>query len=404
MSALALAEAAFYRINADEERLQAYAWLDRDTTMAEALRLDTHDVDGPLSGHTVAIKDIFDTADMPTACGSPIYAGRRPGRDAAAVAAIRAAGGLIVGKAVTTEFAHLTPGPTRNPHNPAHTPGGSSSGSAATVAAGGATLATGTQTAGSIVRPAAFCGVVGYKPSFATISRSGLALFGETLDTIGGFARTVADVASFVGVMAGRRDLVGLSAEHAPRLAVWATPDADDAQPYALAELERVARIAAAKGAQVAAFSGGAEWHPLLEAQKTIMAWEGGKALAYERATHGALLSDPLRAYLDAAGQIAVPTYLDALARRKALGAGLLAAMESFDAILTLSAHGEAPRAEAGTGDPQFNRVWTLLGGPALHLPTATGPAGLPIGVQLVGPLGSDPGFLRAALWMEQAL
>ncbi|MFW5881188.1 MAG: amidase, partial [Roseicyclus sp.] len=207
MSATSLAEAALDRIAADEDRLHAYAWIDREAALAEARRLDARGETGPLSGHAVAIKDIFDTADMPTACGPPIYRDRRPGRDAASVAAIRAAGGLVVGKAVTTEFAHLTPGPTRNPHDTARTPGGSSSGSAATVAAGGASLATGTQTAGSIVRPAAFCGVVGLKPSFATISRSGLASFGETLDTIGGFARTVSEAALLVSVMAGRDDL-----------------------------------------------------------------------------------------------------------------------------------------------------------------------------------------------------
>jgi Asp-tRNA(Asn)/Glu-tRNA(Gln) amidotransferase A subunit family amidase len=153
MPAITFAESAFERITAHEERLHAYAWLDFDTIVAEARRMDTEGIYGPLSGHTVAIKDIFDTADMPTGCGSPIYEGRRPNRDAAAVAAIRAAGGLVIGKAVTTEFAHLTPGPTRNPHNVTHIPGGSSSGSAATVAAGGATLVTGTQTAGSIIRP-----------------------------------------------------------------------------------------------------------------------------------------------------------------------------------------------------------------------------------------------------------
>lgn len=404
MSAIELAEAALKRIHEDEERLHAYAWLDADTVRAEARRLDQEHLRGPLSGHTVAIKDIFDTVDMPTACGSAIYADRRPARDAAAVAAIRAAGGLVIGKSVTTEFAHLTPGPTRNPHNLAHTPGGSSSGSAATVAAGGASLATGTQTAGSIIRPAAFCGVVGYKPSFAMISRNGLSLFSETLDTIGGFARSVPDVALFVGVMAGRADLVPPVSPQAPRLAVWATPDADGAEPCVLAELERVADVATSAGAVVTALPDAAGWEALLAAQKVIMAWEGVRALAFERQVHRDLLSDALRTYLDAAALTAPETYLDALLTRRTLGAELTAAMQPFDAVVTLSAHGEAPLAETGTGDPHFNRVWTLLGGPALHLPTGTGPRGLPIGVQLVGHPGRDHRLLGAAAWLEAAL
>lgn len=404
MSAPDLAKAALDRIAQDEDRLLAYACLDRDTVLAEAERLDRAGTHGPLSGHVVAIKDIFDTADMPTACGSPIYAGRRPARDAAAVAAIRAAGGLVVGKSVTTEFAHLTPGPTRNPHNPAHTPGGSSSGSAATVAAGGANLATGTQTAGSIIRPAAFCGVVGYKPSFATVSRSGLSLFSETLDTIGGFARNVADAALLVGVMAGRADLMQPATPRAPRLALWPTPDAASAEPCVLAELDRVADIAAAAGATVETLTGDYGWHPLMDAQKAIMAWEGVRALAPERQAHPDLLSDALRAYLDAAAPMVPATYLDALETRATLGKALDAALAPFDAVLTLSAPGEAPLAETGTGDPQFNRVWTLLGGPALHLPTGQGKLGLPIGVQLVGASGRDRGLLAAASWLEAAL
>lgn len=404
MPAITLAEAAFERILADEDRLHAYASLDFDTIVAEARRMDAEGITGPLSGHTVAIKDIFDTADMPTACGSPIYEGRQPKRDAAAVSAIRAAGGLVIGKAVTTEFAHLTPGPTRNPHNVAHTPGGSSSGSAATVAAGGATLATGTQTAGSIIRPASFCGIVGYKPSLSTISRSGLALFGETLDTIGGFGRTVSDAATFIGAMAGREDLMKPETNGVPRLAVLATPDVADAEAYALAELDRVAKRAASKGARVEDLSADAEWGALLDAQMTIMAWEGARSLAYERAMQGTLLSGPLRAYLEEGAAITTEAYLAATSVRQKVGSRLSEAIGAFDAVLTLSAHGEAPRVETGTGNPQFNRVWTLLGGPAMHLPTATGPTGLPIGVQLVSATATDANLISTARWLESVL
>ena len=405
MSRVELARAALERIAAREPEIHAYAHLDRDAALAEARRLDAEGADGPLSGHVVAIKDIFDTADMPTGRGSPIYGGHRPPRDAAAVAAIRQAGGLVIGKAVTTEFAHLTPGPTRNPHDTTRTPGGSSSGSAATVAAGGATLATGTQTAGSIIRPAAYCGVVGYKPSFATISRSGLALFGETLDTIGGFAASVADAALFIGAMAGRPDLSAAgAAEHGgpPRLAIWPTPAAGEAEDPVREALEQVATAAARAGATVVPLAAEAGWWwDLLEAQQTVMAREGAQALAWERTARRALLSDPLRAYLDDGAEVSAPDYLAALAVRQETGGRLFEAMAPFDAVLTLSAPGEAPLAATGTGDPRFNRVWTLLGGPALHLPTGTGPSGLPVGVQLTAPPGADARLLSAARWLE---
>jgi Asp-tRNA(Asn)/Glu-tRNA(Gln) amidotransferase A subunit family amidase len=236
------------------------------------------------------------------------------------------------------------------------------------------------------------------------ISRSGLSLFAETLDTIGAFARTVSDVALFVGVMAGRDDLVLPVRPRAPRLALWVTPDADYAEPCVVAELERMADAAATAGAVVERWSDAQGWQMLLEAQKVIMAWEGVRALAFERRGHPDLLSDPLRAYLDAAALTSPETYQESLHARQTTGATLNGAMQPFDAILTLSAHGEAPLADAGTGNPHFNRVWTLLGGPALHLPTATGPLGLPIGVQLVGHPGSDLRLLDAASWLERAL
>lgn len=399
-----LAEAALDRITADEDRIRAYAFLDRDTVLAEARRLDTAGTEGPLTGDIVAIKDIFDTADMPTACGSPIHAGRRPGRDAAAVAAIRAAGGLVIGKAVTTEFAHMTAGPTRHPANIRHTPGGSSSGSAASVAAQGVTMATGTQTAGSIIRPAAFCGIVGFKPTFGTISRSGLALFGETLDTIGGFARSVDAAARFVGAMSDRPGLIASHRSGPPKLAIWRTPDAHLADDAAIAELDRVAALAARRSATVTEFGGGSGWNALMTAQQTIMAYEGARSLAWERRTHPDLLSAPLRGYLADGAAIDGAAYL--AARQTAINetARLLDEMADVDAILTLSAHGEAPLAETGTGNPHFNRVWTLVGGPALHLPTGTGPAGLPLGVQLVTIPHADERLVELALWVEDTV
>ncbi|MCR8547394.1 amidase [Salipiger sp. P9] len=404
MTAVDLTESALERIENRETDLLAYAFLDRDAALAEARRIEASGLAGPLSGHVIAVKDVFDTADMPTGYGSAIYGGHRPRRDAAAVSAIRAAGGLIIGKTVTTEFAHMTAGPTRNPHNLLHTPGGSSSGSAATVAAGGATLATATQTAGSVIRPAAFCGVVGFKPSFGTISRSGLSLFGESLDTIGGFARSVAEAACFVGAMAERADLISPERAAAPRIAVWTTPDHALADDAAIAELERVAARASAAGAQVSAFETRADWQALQQAQNTIMAYEGARALAYERREKSALLSTALRLYLEEGAKISGDSYFAALKTAQAAARILLDDLQDYDVLLTLSAHGEAPLISEGTGNPHFNKVWTLLGGPALHLPSGTGPAGLPLGVQLVsGPL-QDARLVAAALWLESAL
>lgn len=399
-----LAEAALDRIAADEDRIKAYAFIDRDIALAEARRLDAEGIDRPLSGEIVAIKDIFDTEDMPTACGSAIHAGRRTGRDAAAVAAIRAAGGLVIGKSVTTEFAHMTAGPTRHPANIRHTPGGSSSGSAATVAALGATMATGTQTAGSIIRPAAFCGIVGFKPTFGTISRSGLSLFSETLDTIGGFARSVEGAARFVGAMADRPGLISPQRAGPPKLAIWRTPDARLADDAAIAELERVADTAARHGATVTDFAGGLGWSALMHAQKTIMSYEGARSLAWERHAHPGLLSTPLLSYLEEGAKVDGAAWLDAQRLAITEIARLLDEMAGFDAILTLSAHGEAPFASTGTGDPHFNRVWTLVGGPSLHIPTGAGPAGMPLGVQLVGAPQRDEELVGTGLWLETAI
>jgi Asp-tRNA(Asn)/Glu-tRNA(Gln) amidotransferase A subunit family amidase len=404
MSLSKLANATLERIATKEDQLRAFAYVDPDWVHAEVKRLDNSGKKGPLFGEVVAIKDIFDVAQMPTGCGSPIRDGRRASRDAAAVAAIRSAGGLIIGKSVTTEFACMTPGPTSNPHNADRTPGGSSSGSAAAVAEGLVSMATGTQTAGSIIRPAAFCGVVGFKPSFATISRSGLFLFGETLDTIGGFSRDVLGASRFVGVMADRPDLIAPHSIDRPKLAIWHTPDADLAEPAAIEELERVAGIAARAGADVVPFTAGSGWNSLQCAHSTIMAYEGARSLAFERIAHPDLLSDALHVYLAEGAQIDGYIYLQARLNMARETINLHNEMSGFDAILTLSAAGEAPRAETGTGNPHFNKVWTLMGGAALHLPTGTGPLGLPIGVQVYSPPQQDARAVAVALWLEATL
>lgn len=388
-----------------EPVLRAYAHLDPDAALAAARALDGRDDPGPLGGAVVAIKDIFDTADMPTCCGSPIHAGRRPGRDAAAVAAIRAAGGVIVGKSVTTEFAYMNPGPTTHPLNSAHTPGGSSSGSAASVAAGGADFATGTQTAGSIIRPAAFCGVAGFKPSRGLVSRSGLALFSETLDTIGGFARDVAGVARLVGAMAGRRDLIALApAPVAPRVGVVRGAEWGLATPEAHAALESAAARFARAGASVRDVDLPEPCRGLLPVQQAVMAHEGARALAWEAAAAWDSLSAPLQALIEEGRGVDARDHAAHMRRTVRARAAMAGFFEDVDVALTLSAPGEAPEGLASTGDSSFNRVWTLLGGPALNLPAGTGPSGLPLGVQLVGPVWRDAETAAFALWAEAVL
>ena len=404
MSVIELAKATLERIAVGENRIRAFAHLDHDTVYAEAKRLQNTGAKGPLSGEVIAVKDLFDVAGMPTRCGSAIYGEHQAQRDSAAVASIRAAGGLIIGKSVTTEFAYMTPSLTRNPHNFDRTPGGSSSGSAASVAAHFVTMATGTQTAGSIIRPAAFCGVVGFKPSFATISRSGLSIFGETLDTIGGFSRDVATVSRVVGVMADRPGLITPERIRAPKLALWRTPDADQADDAALAELERVANAAARAGAVVTEFKGGSGWSALLQAHTTIMAHEGARSLGYEFNTHPNLLSISLHDFLSKGAKIDGKSYLKARHVSIQESAKLLLEMSSFDAILTLSAVGEAPCYTNSTGNPHFNKVWTLVGGPAFHLPTGTGQTGMPLGVQICCAPQEDERAAAVALWLEAAI
>jgi amidase len=393
------------RIATSEASLRAYAHFDADSARAAADALARRGDAGPLAGRAVAVKDIFDTVDMPTGRGSPIYANCRPERDSAAVAAIRSAGGIVVGKSVTTEFAFMNPGSTVNPHDATRTPGGSSSGSAATVAAGGAQFATGTQTAGSIIRPAAFCGVVGFKPSFGAVSRSGLALFSETLDTVGGFAQTAREAALFVGVMAGREDLFAVeAASAAPRIGVYRAAEWGVATPEAHAALEHAAQRLSAAGAHVSDIDLPVPCRGLLPEQDAIMAFDGAAALAWEATARADALSPVLRDYLTKGRAMEGADHARRLAR-VALARGAAAALfDDFDAILTLSAPGEAPKGLASTGDSSFNRVWTLLGLPAMHLPFATGPAGMPLGAQLIGRMWGEADLAATAIWAERVL
>lgn len=404
LKAVDLVRACLDRIAEREPEVHAFVQLGADAALARARELDAGTVRGLLHGLPFGVKDLFDTFDLPTGYGSPIYAGQQPQADAAAVALCREAGAVLLGKTVTTELANMFPGVTRNPHNPLHTPGGSSSGSAAAVADGMLPLTLGTQTAGSLIRPAAFCGVVGYKPSHNRVPKAGVKSLSETLDTVGGFGRSVRDVALLGAVLTGDErlaDPVAFEQTAVPRIGwcqtpEWAQADADTQQAWAQAE-----QLLAGHGAPLAlpgSLSG------LVAVQKAVQAFETARSLSHERLHHRHQLSTPLQALIADGLTISGDTHalnLQATAHARQQAQTLFA---SFDVIIAPSSIGEAPAGLDGTGDPLFCRGWTLLGLPCVHLPFARGSKGLPVGLQLVGAYGDDHRLLAAAHWVHQRL
>ena len=357
----------------------------------------------PLRGLPIGIKDIFDTADFPTEYGSPIYRDNRPAADAAVVAMTRRAGALVAGKTVTTAFAHMAPAATRNPINLEHTPGGSSSGSAAAVAAAMVPIALGTQTGGSVIRPAAFCGVAGFKPSYKLIPTVGVKCFSWHLDTVGLFAASVADVA-FATAAITQRDLrVDRAEPPAPRIGVlrflWA-----EASPAMRDAVEATAETAARAGARVADVT----LPPILEeawrAHPVIQDYEAYRALAFEYDHHREHIPAVTRELLDAAASITADAY-DAARRSTRLARRALAdLMQDCDVLLTASAPGAAPRGLGSTGSAIFNRLWTLMGTPAVNVPGLVDADGLPLGVQVIGRFGRDRAALEAAWFVEKTI
>ncbi len=386
-----------------EPVMRAWVHLNADQALAQARRIDATTSGAQLRGVPVGVKDVFDTFDMPSRYGSPIYADYQPRSDAAVVALLRGVGGLVLGKTVTTEFATFTPNVTTNPHNPAHTPGGSSSGSAAAVAAGMVPVAFGTQTIGSVIRPAAYCGVVGYKPSFGLLPRIGVKAISDCLDTVGCFTRSVADAAFFVGALARRPLAIG-AGNHAPRIGLCLTAQ----WPHAQAETQALfaglgARLSGA-GANVVDFSLPALYDGINAAQDIIAAVEMAACLADEHRRFSHLMSERLRTRLDEGAAVPVSEY-DAAMALATLGRQSLAdAMTKIDVLVVPSAMGEAPKGLGATGDPVFNRTWSLMHTPCVHVPLTTGPNGLPLGVQVVGRVGDDARALACAHWIEQRL
>jgi Asp-tRNA(Asn)/Glu-tRNA(Gln) amidotransferase A subunit family amidase len=410
ISAEELVRACLDRIAGEDGPLGAFEHVDPAGALAQARRVDATSPRPPLAGLPVGVKDIVDTADLPTECGFAGWRGRRPHRDAACVARLRAAGAVVLGKTVTTEFAFFKPGKTRNPHDPARTPGGSSSGSAAAVAARLAPAALGTQTAGSIIRPASFCGIVGFKPTHGLLSMDGIVPFAPSLDTLGFLVRRVADVPLLLapllpsppGAPAARSTPIVRG--EAPRIALCRTEQWALAEPSTQRIVEDAAARAGRAGARVEERDLGPEFTGLVEAQRTIMAAEAARTFRPVLAEHGEALSAVLRDLVREGERVGVER--EEAARRQAARCRdlLREPFERFDALLTPSTIGEAPLGLGSTGDPAFNRIWTLLGTPCVSLPGAIGPAGMPVGVQLVGPRGADEALVAVAEWVERAL
>jgi Asp-tRNA(Asn)/Glu-tRNA(Gln) amidotransferase A subunit family amidase len=404
ISAEQITRACLSRIQEREPTVQAWTALRADAALARARELDRGPIQGMLHGLTLGVKDLFDTADLPTGYGSPIYADYRPQADAATVALCRQAGAIVLGKTVTTEFATFKPGPTRNPHNPAHTPGGSSSGSAAAVADYMTHLAFGTQTAGSIVRPAAFCGIVGYKPSFGHITRAGVKSISESLDTIGGFGRTVDDIALLAAAITRDKRLLNLDMEAAPRIGLCRTPDWSSADKDAQAAIESAASALSSAGAHVSDASLPETFAGLGEIQNQVMAFEAFQALSHERRTAYTQISPRLVELLELGAGVSYENHQHNLVLARRASQNIDALFDRYDVLLTPGTPGEAPLFETGTGSPLFCRTWTLLGLPCVQLPFTSGTHGLPVGVQLVGRFAADYPLLQSARWVQEQL
>jgi aspartyl-tRNA(Asn)/glutamyl-tRNA(Gln) amidotransferase subunit A len=419
--AVDLAQAALNRIAVLEPELRAWAWLDGEHVLAQARALDAHRATGrpigPLHGLPVGVKDIIDTARIPTENGCPVDRGRVPVLDAFVVTRLKAAGAVLMGKTVTTELAYLHPGPTRNPTNPAHTPGGSSSGSAAAVAAGMVPLAIGTQTGGSVIRPAAYCGITGFKPSFGAIPRTGILSQSPSLDTVGVFARSVEDAALLAELLFGHDPADSAtfpappprllstalaSPPVTPMLAFVRPPGWADADPQTHAAMRE---LTTALGEQCfeATLPSVFDEAPLIR-ERINFAEMAKCCFAYERRGRD-VLGDETLAAIDAGKAVLARDYLAALDWPHILNAALGPVFDRCDAILTPATPGPAPLGLGSTGSSIFNGIWTLCGTPAITLPLLEAENGLPMGAQLVGRRGDDARLLRTARWLAtQAL
>ena len=417
LSSVELVKSCLSRIAETDGAIKAWAFLDEGAALAQAAECDRIRIaglaTGSLHGIPVALKDIIDTAKMPTQRGSVIFEGRQTDHVARLVELLREAGAVVMGKTVTTEFAFVHANETRNPHNPDHTPGGSSSGSAAAVAAMHVPLAIGTQTNGSVIRPASFCGVFGFKPTRGVISRDGILQTSVSLDQVGCFGRSLADVALLTDAIGGydQRDAVSFArprpnmsagaaadAPVTPTLAWFDLPFNDRLSDDALDGIDAVIEIL---GPSVERMAAADTLSDLVAVQATIHEYEIAQHQAEVFETHWNQISDTLRPVITRARTITKAQYDDALAVKTSAEGFFKAFFMDYDAIIAPSAAGEAPTFGNGTGDPIFCTLWTLAGLPCISLPMLVGETGLPIGVQLIGPAEKDDRLLRTARWLQ---
>jgi len=405
LSCETVARACLDRIAARETDVHAWSHCDPDQAIAAARELDRKGASGPLAGVPFGVKDIIDSADMPTEWGTPIHRGRQPERDASCIALSRKAGGLLLGKTVTTEFANLHPGPTRNPHDLTRTPGGSSSGSAAAVADFMVPIAIGTQTTGSTIRPASFCGVIGYRPTYGDMRLHGVMEASASVDTLGILARTVEDVALYRDVLLGVPPVAVATPARPPRIGFCRTHGWDALEPSTRNSLEEAAQTLARAGAEVRDVEMPPEFARLNEAHRWITSFEFARTFAWEIEHHWDEISETLRKGRIADGlSCSLETYLG----MKALADRCRAAADSVfgdcDVLLTAAAFGEAPIGwNAFVGVSVF-QMWTVLHMPSITLPVFKGPNGMPVGAQLVARRQDDRGLFAASRWVQQRL
>ncbi|HSB25219.1 MAG TPA: amidase [Burkholderiaceae bacterium] len=404
------------RIRADDERVRAWAFVDEQRALDQARNVDRvrreGHATGPLHGLPVGVKDIIDTADMPTEDGTVLHAGRRPDYDATVVQRLRSAGAIILGKTVTTELATYSPGPTCNPVNPEHTPGGSSSGSAAAVAAHMVPVALGTQTNGSVIRPAAYCGVYGFKPTFGLIPRDGILKQSRPLDQVGVFARSVEDLALIAEPLIGHdesdpdsrilarprlRELTMQEPPFPPLFAFTKTPNWDEAETQMR---EAFDEVAATLGERAVPFTVPEVFRDAWQWHRTIMEADIARNYRHDYDRGRDRMSESLREMIERGRAVRAVDYNDAVERIQATASSFDELFDRCDAILTAATAGPAPRGLESTGSPAFCTLWTYAGMPAVALPLLRADNGLPMAIQLVGRRGDDARLLRTARWL----
>ena len=404
ISAEAVVQSCLARIAKRDPDVHAWAFIDPSQALKQAQRLDRSEPLGPLHGVPIAVKDIIDTSDMPTAMGSPIYKGFQPLADAACVALVRNAGAVILGKTVTAEFASSAPGATVNPHNGRHTPGGSSSGSAAAVADFMVPVAFGTQTGGSVLRPSAYCAIIGYRPTFGTFNLAGVKPAAQSLDTLGLHARSLDDIELVTSVLVGRQPRPLRIPTAPPTIGLCRTPLWQHALPETVSAVEDAAARLAAAGCTIIEITLAEAFETLDSVRMQIQAYERSRAMTFEWTHHKDLLGDLLKDEIERGLSVSFEAYIAAMKQAEEFRRLLDKSTEHCDAVLAPCTDGAAPAGISSTGNARFQGFWTLLRNPAVTLPTHSAQNGLPVGIQLVGQRHADRELLGLAQWIFQTL